>query len=238
LSFIVESIISGIVVASAFPIGAWIALRFNYSKAKVALFAAFGAGIFFAATMLLVQETLNIGNIFDMIVGFALGAAAFGLAQHYFKHSPRSNNSNAEGRLTIVGTILDSVPETLFVGIIIALRESGLVAAIIVLFLGNFATTLMGAKLMANQGIKGNRILRDWFFDFLIVAVAAPVGYFLTTAVVGDFISAILGFAVGTLMVFISGELIVAAYRESTGHWEDLSLSIGFIVGVILLFVI
>jgi hypothetical protein len=47
-----------------------------------------------------------------------------------------------------------------------------------------------------------------------------------------------LSFATGTLIVFIAGELIARAYRESRGHNEDLFISAGFLIGVILLFVL
>ncbi|MCW3994818.1 MAG: hypothetical protein NWE98_01550 [Candidatus Bathyarchaeota archaeon] len=244
---ILESIFSGIIVALAFPIGALIAIFVTYSAHKRALFAAFGAGIFLATIMLLVEQSLILGNVLDLLLGFSLGATAYGLAQHYIRHrlQPKFNKSqklqnqgHPEGKLSVIGAILDSVPETLFIGIIIALHEPGLSAAITVLFLGNLATTLEGAKIMHKQGIGRKKIFRDWLIDFAIVAVAAPVGYFLAKAVIQDFLAAVLSFASGTLIVFIAGELISRAYRESTGHMEDLSLSIGFLLGVTLLFVL
>jgi hypothetical protein len=242
-----ETILSGVAVAVAFPIGALIAIYIPYSASKRALFAAFGAGIFLAATMLLTQQTLKEGNIFDLLLGFSLGAVTFGSAQHYIRHRKRSNDDEAEarrrreksdGKLSIVGTILDSVPETLFVGIIAFLGQPGLYAAVVALFLGNLVTTLEGAKIMHIQGTAKKEIFRDWLADFVIVALAAPLGYFLAKEVITDAVAVVLGFASGTLIVFISGELIARAYRESTGHNEDLSISAGFIIGIILLFVL
>jgi zinc transporter, ZIP family len=155
MSFLfVETVLSGVFVASAFLIGAWIAVSVDYSTREKALFAAFGAGIFLAATMLLIQETLKLGNFLDLLLGFILGALTFGIAQHYFKHDENVSSKQPKGRLSIVGTILDSVPETIFIGVIIALQEPGLFAAEAVLFMGNLATTLEGAKIMQKQGLK------------------------------------------------------------------------------------
>ena len=241
---ILETISSGILVACAFPIGAWIATSFNYSIKLRALFAAFGAGIFLATTMLLVQETLSLGNFIDLLLGFGLGTVVFGIAQHYLKHNnPQDQEKEIipgqpKGRLSVIGTFLDSFPETIFIGVIIALQEPGLFAAEAVLFMGNLATTLEGAKIMQKQGIKRKLIMRDWLIDFVLVAVAAPVGYFLAKNVIQDFVAVLLGFAAGTLIVFVAGELISRAYRESTGHAEDFAVSLGFIVGVMLLFVL
>lgn len=242
---LLETILSGLVVAGAFPIGALISIYIPYSASKRALFAAFGAGIFFAAMMLLTQETLNLGNVLDLVVGFSLGVATFSLAVNYIRRCSacdeverKIKRQKTEGRLSVIGTILDSVPETLFVGIVAALRQPGLLAAVVVLFLGNITVTLEGAKIMHIQGLGKKEILRDWTVDFLIVGLAAPLGYFLAGAVSHDVLAAVLSFASGTLIVFIAGELIARAYRESTGHNEDLSISAGFLIGVILLFVL
>ncbi len=242
---LLETVISGFLVAAAFPIGAIIALYLPYSTSKRALFAAFGAGIFFATIMLLVQQTLVLGNVADLVLGFSLGAVTFGLAENYIRRCTnctieerKARRFKTEGKLAVVGTILDSVPETLFVGIIAALKQPGLYAAVVVLFLGNIATTLEAAKIMRHQGMPKKEIIRDWVVDFLIVALAAPLGYFLAQTVTGDVLAVILGFAAGTLIVFIAGELIARAYRESAGHGEDLSISAGFILGIILLFVV
>lgn len=241
---LLETVFAGLVVAVAFPIGALIAIYLPYSASKRALFAAFGAGIFFAAMLLLTQEALILGNILDLVLGFSLGAATFGLAQNYIRRCKactederKIKRARSEGKLSVVGTILDSVPETLFVGIIAALRQPGLYAAVIVLFLGNIATTLEGAKIMHHQGFGKREIMRDWLIDFFIVGLAAPLGYFLVGAVSNDVLSSVLSFASGTLIVFIAGELIARAYRESAGHGADLSISAGFLIGVILLFV-
>ncbi|MGE5187466.1 MAG: ZIP family metal transporter [Betaproteobacteria bacterium] len=241
-NIIFETIISGIFVASAFPIGAWIAVSFDYSTKLRSLFATFGAGLFLATTMLLVQDSLSLGNFADLILGFAVGASAFGLAQHFLKHKLEKENKTktlqARGRLSIIGTLLDSFPETIFIGVIIALREPGLFAAEAVLFMGNLATTLEGAKIMHKQGIERKMIMREWLADSILVAIAAPIGYFLAKNIIQDVVAIVLGFAAGTLIVFIAGELISRAYRESTGHAEDFSISVGFLVGIMLLFVL
>jgi hypothetical protein len=97
---------------------------------------------------------------------------------------------------------------------------------------------LEAAKIMHNQGIPKREIIRDWAADFIIFSLAAPLGYFLTQTVTGDILAIVLSFAAGTRIVFIAGELMAQAYCESTGHSVDLSISAGFLIGVILLFVL
>ncbi len=240
-SNLLETVFAGIAVAVAFPIGALIAVLVPYKAANRALFAAFGAGIFLAATMLITQQALALGNVFDLLLGFSLGVVAFGIAAHQIRHGKDKNGQpkqRSEGKLSIIGTVLDSVPESLFIGIIAALRQPGLSAAVLVLFIGNLSITLEGAKIMHHQGLGKREILQDWLADFFIVAVAAPIGYLMAESVSTDVIAMVLSFAAGALIVFIAGELISRAYRESAGHNADISISIGFLTGIILLFVI
>jgi len=96
------------------------------------------------------------------------------------KKSERDNSSNTKGEnngksgstsssseMNIVGTILDSVPENIFVGAIIALQIPGLLAAVLALFVGNLTATIDGAERMISQGMRKSKILKKWtkFFD-------------------------------------------------------------------------
>ncbi len=46
--------------------------------------------------------------------------------------------------------------------------------------------------------------------------------------------SIIMGFAAGTLMIFVSRELIPQAYKEDSGYVVDVSIVTGFLVGFVL----
>ena len=66
----------------------------------------------------------------------------------------------------LIGTILDSIPESLFLGVIIALNLSNLWGAAITLFLGNMCSTIEGAKRMYDEGMgtENNREKRKKIF--------------------------------------------------------------------------
>jgi hypothetical protein len=78
-----------------------------------------------------------------------------------------SSSSSSSSEMSIVGTILDSVPENIFVGAIIALQIPGLLAAVLALFVGNLTATIDGAERMISQGMRKSKILKKWtkFFD-------------------------------------------------------------------------
>jgi zinc transporter, ZIP family len=247
-----------IVVASAFIIGSLISNYIKYSSKIKGDIAAFAGGIFFAAIAFsLIDESIKQHNFFTMMIGFILGTMIYSIVNHRLrkksKYKEQSSNTNknndidknetsssntrkknGSSQTVIVGTILDSIPETLFVGVIIAMEIHGLIGAVIALFLGNLTATLNGAKIMLEEGKTKSKILKEWLLDFVIVASAGPIGYFLVKPLSGEHFSIIIGVATGTLMIFITRELIPQAFKEDSGYKSDISVVMGFIIGLIL----
>ena len=106
--------------------------------------------------------------------------------------------------------------------------------AVVALFLGNLTATLNGAKIMLEEGQTKSKILKEWILDFTIVAAAGPIGYFLVKPLSGEHFSIMIGFAAGILMIFISRELIPQAFKEDSGYKTDVSIVLGFLIGLTL----
>ncbi|MGD9533409.1 MAG: ZIP family metal transporter [Candidatus Nitrosocosmicus sp.] len=136
-------------------------------------------------------------------------------------------------KIIIIGTLLDSIPEGLFIGILIALEHNTIIGALIALFLGNLSTAIEGAERMIEQRNTFRKIVLRWLVVFSIVTVTTPIGYFLVPFLTNEEISIILGFAAGALMAFITEELIPTAFKKNKYH-IGLSTTFGFIVGYVL----
>jgi len=236
-----------VIVASGFIIGSLFSNYVEYSSKIKGDFAAFAGGIFFAAIAFsLVDEAIKQDSFVTMLVGFIVGTVIYSIANHHLRKRSKykssennqisSNNRNKNGtsQAILVGTILDSVPETLFIGVIIGLNIQGLMGAVVALFLGNLTATLNGAKIMLEEGKTKSKILKKWLLDFTIVAAAGPIGYFLVKPLSGEHFSIMIGFAAGILMIFISRELIPQAFREDSGYKTDVSIVLGFLIGMTL----
>ena len=130
--------------------------------------------------------------------------------------------------MSIIGTILDSLPENLFIGAILALNLSGLSAASIALFLGNLTATMDGAQRMFDKGMERSKIFKRWLVDFVIVAPAGVTGLYLVKPLGEAWVGGIIGFAAGALLVFVTVDLIPKAYREENWH-IGLSTTLGLI---------
>ena len=211
-----QSVTLGILVASAFPIGAAAAISRKFPKRIKGNLAAIAAGIYISTLAFsLVEEAIKVSSFPAMAAGFAIGAVSFSIAhpvvkerkkltkilslssskkkeeetsdndnktrsrnENNEKHQQQSGSSSSSGEMNIVGTVLDSLPENLFLGAILALNLSGLSAASIALFLGNLTATMDGAQRMFDKGMQRSKILKRWIADFLIVAPAGVIGLY------------------------------------------------------------
>lgn len=261
-----QSVTLGILVASAFPIGAAAAISRKFPKRIKGNLAAIAAGIYISTLAFsLVEEAIKVSSFPAMAAGFAIGAVSFSIAhpvvkerkkltkilslssskkkeeetsdndnktrsrnENNEKHQQQSGSSSSSGEMNIVGTVLDSLPENLFLGAILALNLSGLSAASIALFLGNLTATMDGAQRMFDKGMQRSKILKRWIADFLIVAPAGVIGLYLVKPLGEAGVGGIIGFAAGALLVFVTVDLIPKAYSEENWH-IGLSTSLGLI---------
>jgi zinc transporter, ZIP family len=257
----------GLIVAIAFPLGVIFAIFVKYPNKLRSNIAAFGSGIYLAVIAFsLVSESTKEGNGVTMGIGFIIGAVVFSFFNHELlkrfnlKKKKQRNyvdkeygknkinvyndinnytddqNSNSSSTI-LIGTLLDSIPESLFLGVIIALDLSNLFGATITLFLGNLSSTIEGAKRMYEEGIgsenikeKRKKIIQQWMYVFLLVSIAAPVGYYLVKPLSHGQISIILGFAAGALMAFLTEDLIPEAYKKSN-FYNGIATTLGFLIG-------
>jgi zinc transporter ZupT len=270
------SLTLGILIASAFPIGAAVAITRKFPRRVKGNLAAIAAGIYFSTLAFsLVEEAIKVSSFPAMAAGFAIGAVSFSIAhpvihkrknlkkiislspekrekegekkvkhdsdngnsldekkdgnyQQQQQSDSSSSSSSPSGEMSIIGTILDSLPENLFIGAILALNLSGLWAASIALFLGNLAATMDGAQRMFEKGMHRPKIFKRWLVDFALVAPAGLVGLYLVRPLDENGIGGIIGFAAGALLVFVTVDLIPKAYSEEKWH-IGLSTTLGLI---------
>jgi ZIP family zinc transporter len=80
---------------------------------------------------------------------------------------------------------------------------------------------------------KGKKIFQHWMYVFIIVSIAAPLGYYLVQPLSHAQISVILGFAAGVLMAFLTEDLIPEAYKKAN-FYNGISTTFGFLLGFML----
>ena len=234
---ILNTLLLSMIVSSAFLIGAILSIFIQYPERIRADLAALSAGIFFSTiSFSLVDEALREGSFITMVVGFIIGAVVFSVINRILQKSSISKTKNKDvisSKTVIIGTFLDSFPESIFIGVIIALNLQGLMAAVLALFIGNVTATMEGAKRMVDVSKRKSYILKPWFFIFVIVTIGGPLGWYLEKPLNPEQLSMIISFAAGALMAFITEELIPQAYKRVELH-IGLSASFGFIIALAL----
>jgi len=234
---ILNTLLLSMIVSSAFLIGAILSIFIQYPERIRADLAALSAGIFFSTiSFSLVDEALKEGSFITMVVGFIIGAIVFSVINRILQNRSNSKTKNRDissSKTVIIGTFLDSFPESIFIGVIIALNLQGLMAAVLALFIGNVAATMEGAKRMVDVSKRKSSILKPWLFIFVIVTIGGPLGWYLEKPLNPEQLSMIISFAAGALMAFITEELIPQAYKRVELH-IGLSASFGFIIALAL----
>ncbi|HEU5172717.1 MAG TPA: hypothetical protein VFT83_04235 [Nitrososphaeraceae archaeon] len=233
---ILNTLLLSTVVSSAFLIGAILSIFIPYPERIRADLAALSAGVFFSTiSFSLIDDALREGSFITMAVGFIIGAIVFSVMNRILQRSNSQIKSKeiSSAKIIILGTFLDSFPESIFIGVIIALNLQGLMAAVLALFIGNIAATMEGAKRMVDVSARKLKIIKPWFYIFVIVTIGGPLGWYLEKPLNSEQLSMIISFAAGTLMAFITEELIPQAYKRVELH-IGLSASFGFIIALAL----
>jgi len=138
--------------------------------------------------------------------------------------------SGGGGKMIIVGTLTDSHPETIIIGIILGLGIPGLIPTVLTLFIGIFTATVEGTGRMINSGLSAREVFKRWMYVFAAVAIGGPIGYFIARPVDPDLLSIVVAFAAGALISFVTEELIPEAYKRVEWH-IGLSAAAGLLVG-------
>ncbi len=144
-----------------------------------------------------------------------------------------SKEKKGAGKLIIIGNIVDSHPENIIIGVIIALGLPGLLPWVLVLIIGNFAATIVGTRELVGEGESKRQIMKKWTIAFISVAIGGPIGYFFGLHVDKIFSSIIFSFAAGALVSFVTEELIPDAYRKVNWH-IGISASLGLFLSFVL----
>lgn len=133
------------------------------------------------------------------------------------------------GKLIVIGTLTDSHPETIMIGVMIALGIPGLFPTALALFIGNFTATIVGTRELIAENESKRKIVQRWAKVFIFVTIGGPIGYILTLFLSDYYLSIVFSFAAGALMSFVTEELIPDAYRKVNWH-IGLSACVGLFV--------
>ncbi len=236
----IGALVWGGIGASSLLVGAALALRFRLSRRTVGLVLAFGAGTLISSVA---YELVPTETDSPVLVGLAIGAGAlaffFGDLWIERMGGERRKDLDAEpgpdagsGTAIAFGTVLDGVPESLVLGIGLALGGSISVAFLVAVFISNLPEAVGASTSLRAAGRTSGWIYGMWSAIVAISAIAAGLGYLLASSLStsGELVQA---FAAGSLITMIADTMVPEAF-EHGGKVTGLATVLGFALAALL----
>ncbi|OFW57712.1 MAG: hypothetical protein A2133_08730 [Actinobacteria bacterium RBG_16_64_13] len=228
----IGALLWGGLAASSLLIGYVLAGR-GLSTRTIGLIMGFGAGALISAIAYeLVPESAIAG--WGMPVAFVLGAAVFFSVDWLVdrmggEHRKKivGKKEGGSGAAIFIGTLLDAIPESLVLGIGLALGGSVSVAFLAAVFVSNLPEGVAGTVNLAAAGHSRRNVLWMWIAMVLVSAAGAVLGYDLVQWVPATDGGIVQAFAAGAMLTMLADAMMPEAF-EHGGRLVGLFTVLGF----------
>lgn len=227
--------------ASSLLIGAAVAIWLRPTSRTVGLVMGFGSGTLISALAYeLVPEAAK-GDL-PVVTGLAVGALTFFIADWIIdrrggehRKSIASQQQSGTGLAIFLGTLLDGVPESLVLGMSLALGGTLGIAFLIAVVISNLPEGMAGTSSMEGAGMSRKAIVGMWLALVIISALAAALGYVLVQLESGIEGSGVEAFAAGAMLTMLADTMMPEAFDHG-GKVVGLVTVLGFAVATALAF--
>jgi ZIP family zinc transporter len=225
----VEAGFWGLLAASPLVFGALLARRVASSTSRVGRIMAFGAGALVAALAYELVPDMYIADV-QIWLSFGVGALAFyGLDNIVERRLPAVAGP---GAAIAFGALLDGVPESMVLGIGMAVGGSVSIGFLVAVIVSNLPESLC-ATVELHASRDTGWILRLWSSITVISGFAAALGYFVASrldGVDGRYVQAL---AAGAVLTMLSDSMMPEAVAKG-GKPVALLTTLGFAVAAVL----
>jgi ZIP family zinc transporter len=231
----------GALSASSLLLGAALAIWLRPSNRVVGLVMGFGSGTLISALAYELVPAAARGD-FPVVLGLAVGALTFYFADrviddHGGKHrkSIAAKKPAGTGLAIFLGTLLDGIPESLVLGMSLALGGTVGVAFVVAVVISNLPEGMAGSKSMADAGMSRSMIFGMWSALVAASAFAAALGYWLIIVESGIQGAGVEAFAAGAMLTMLADTMMPEAFAHG-GPVVGLVTTCGFVVATALAF--
>jgi ZIP family zinc transporter len=217
---------------AAFPliVGAWVAVHRRPSPAVTGQVLGIGAGALIAAVAYTLVPKGHVESARDFL---ALGAGAvtfFGVdaivARRAASEPSTGSGSNAS-RSIVIGALLDGIPESLVLGMGLAVRGTVSASFMAAVFLSNLPESLGATTAMQEEGQPPGKAYWTWWGIVAVSAACGAIGYGLVDIFPnadGHYVEA---FAAGSVLAMLADSMMPEAF-ERGGRLTGLCTALGF----------
>jgi ZIP family zinc transporter len=234
---VLTAILWGGLASAALLVGYFLAGR-GLSNRIIGLIMGFGGGALLSAIAYeLVPESALGGK--GMVFAFVLGALAFFGADWWIDHRGGSErkaitgNKSGSGEAIFIGTLLDNIPESIILGMGLALGGMINLAFLVAVFVSNLPEGVAGTVNLEAAGHSKREIFWRWCALIAISAGFAGFGYLVIQWMpTADGLYA-QAFAAGAMLTMLADAMMPEAF-EHGGKLVGIMTVMGFLVAAIL----
>lgn len=226
MSTVILAALWATLAATSLMIGAVVAQRYQVPRQVVGLIMGFGAGALIAAVAYELIPDTRVADLWIWLA-FAVGALLF-----YSLDTLVERRSGGTGMSIVLGALLDGVPESMVLGLGIAVGGSVNLGFLVAVFVSNIPESLSAtADLRATHPPAW--IYRLWASIVLVSGLAAAIGALVAarlSTVDGRYVQAI---AAGAVLTMLADTLMPKAFADG-GRPISLLTTLGFAVAAML----
>lgn len=234
----ISAFLWGGLAACSLLIGYFLANR-GLSNRTIGLIMGFGAGALISAIAYeLIPESRFTG--WDVAFAFALGAVAFFLGDWYVDRKGGEDRKNiagdqpsGSGAAIFIGTLLDNIPESIILGMTVALGGVINIAFLVAVFISNLPEGLAGSVNLEASGNSRKKVFWMWLILVIISAACAALGFAAIQLLPGTDGHIAQAFAAGAMLTMLADAMMPEAF-EHGGITVGLFTVLGFLASAIL----
>ena len=234
----VEAVLWGGLAAASLLIGFYLATR-GPSKRTTGLIMGIGAGALIAAIAYeLMPESLLAG--WSMALAFGLGALTFFVGDRVVDHRGGEDRKDiagsaetGSGAAIFVGTLLDNVPESIILGMGLALGGAINLAFLVAIFISNLPEGVAGSLNLEAAGYPRQKVFGMWSLLVVVSAACAGLGYLMVGWLPEADGRIAQAFAAGAMLTMLADAMMPEAF-EHGGKMVGLLTALGFLMAATL----
>jgi zinc transporter, ZIP family len=219
----------GLVVG--FAIAQWL----RPADSIVGLFMGLGAGLLMAVVAYsLVEETIEASESPGKVgVGIAAGALTYFFGDLLISKMSGGDGRGGSGLSLALGAVLDGIPESLVIGISVALTGKASIPLVIAAFIANSSESLGASPELESQGMPPRKVALIWIAILGASILASVFGYEVVARMASSGGAIFNGFAGGAVLMVLANAMIPEGY-EKAGQKAGLLVVLGFAIGFVL----
>jgi zinc transporter, ZIP family len=228
----------GGLAACSLLIGYFFANR-GISNRTIGVIMGFGAGALLSAIAYeLIPESAMGGR--GMALAFGLGAVTFFIGDWVIDRKGGGDRKEItgdqighSGGAIFIGTLLDNVPESIILGMTLAIGGVINAAFLVAVFISNFPEGLAGSVNLVSSGFSRRKVFWMWLILVIVSAACAALGFMIIQTIPSADGHIAQAFAAGAMLTMLANAMMPEAF-ENGGLTVGLFTVMGFLAAAML----